>query len=115
MAEEYYKVQDNSWFVKNRGEYYTHNDNLNYMTVTDRALWLLQHFGIKMTEKEYIGLRLTDGMYEEANKSYYVSYSPGRSLKTNIAFILHQADMMATKLEFDEWTRGYKVKVEEKK
>ena len=96
-------------------DYYTHNDNLNYMTVTDRALWLLQHFGIKMTEKEYIGLRLTDGMYEEANKSYYVSYSPGRSLKTNIAFILHQADMMATKIEFDEWKRGYTVKVEEKK
>ena len=47
------------------------------MTVTDRALYLLQHFGIKMSEKEYIGLRLTDGMYEEANKSYYVSYSPG--------------------------------------
>ena len=115
LAEDYYKVQDNSWFVKNRGEYYTHNDKLNYMTVTDRALWLLQHFGIKMSEKEYIGLRLTDGMYEEANKSYYVSYSPGRSLKTNIAFILHQADMMATKIEFDEWKRGYTVKVEEKK
>ena len=24
LAEDYYKVQDNSWFVKNRGEYYTH-------------------------------------------------------------------------------------------
>ncbi len=77
------------------------------MTVTDRALWLLQHFGIKMTEKEYIGLRLTDGMYEEANKSYYISYQPERALKTNIPYVLHQADMMATKIEFDEWKRGY--------
>ena len=85
------------------------------MSVTDRALYLLQHFGIKMTEKEYLGLKLTDGMYEEANKSYYVSYSPERQLKTNIAYILHQADMMATKIEFDEWKRGYTVKVEEKK
>ena len=115
LAEDYYKVQDNSWFVKNRGEYYTHNDNLNYMSVTDRAVWLLQHFGIKMTEKEYLGLRLTDGMYEEANKSYYISYSPGRQLKTNIAYILHQADMMASKIENDQWKRGYEVKKEEKK
>ena len=115
LAEDYSKVQDNSWFVKNRGEYYTHNDNLNYMSVTDRAMWLLQHFGIKMSEKEYLGLKLTDGMYEDANKSYYVSYSPGRQLKTNIAYILHQADMMASKIENDQWKRGYEVKKEEKK
>ena len=115
LAEDYYKVQDNSWFVKNRGEYYTHNDNLNYMSVTDRAMWLLQHFGIKMSEKEYLGLKLTDGLYEESNKSYYIGYTPGRSLKTNIAYILHQADMMATHIEYDEWKRGYTVKVEEKK
>ena len=36
-------------------------------------------------------------------------------MKTNIAFILHQADMMPTHIEYDEWKRGYTVKVEEKK
>ena len=115
LAEDYYKVQDNSWFVKNRGEYYTHNDKLQYMTVTDRALFLLQHFGVQMTEKEYLGLKLTDGLYEDSNKSYYIGYSPGRSLKTNIAYILHQADMMATHIEYDEWKHGDIVKKEEKK
>ena len=29
-----------------------------------------------MSQWEYIGLKLTDGMYEEANKSYYMSYNP---------------------------------------
>ena len=85
------------------------------MTVTDRALYLLQHFGIKMSEKEYIGLRLTDGMYEEANKSYYVSYQLERSLKTNIVSSYIRQTMMATHIEHDEWKRGYTVKVEEKK
>ena len=113
LAEDYYKVQDNTWFVKNRGEYYKHNDNLQYMTVTDRACWILQHFGVKMTENEYIGLRLTDGMYEEANKGYYVSYMPHKQLRSNIAHILHQADMMASKIEYDEWKRGdHDIKVE---
>ena len=76
------------------------------MTVTDRALYLLQHFNVKLTNNEYIGLRLTDGMYEEANKSYYIAYQPERQLRTNIAYILHQADMMATHIEFDQWNRG---------
>ena len=58
-----------------------------------------------MSQWEYIGLKLTDGMYEEANKSYYMSYNPDWGLKSNIAYILHQADMMATHIEFDEWQR----------
>ena len=59
-----------------------------------------------MSQWEYIGLKLTDGMYEEANKSYYMSYNPDWGLKSNIAYILHQADMMATHIEFDEWNRA---------
>jgi len=53
---------------------------------------------------------LTDGLYEESNKSYYIGYSPDRALKTNIAYILHQADMMATHIEFDQWKRGDHLK-----
>ena len=119
LAEDYYVPQDNDWWIKNRGEYYKHNPKLQYMTVTDRALFLLQHYGVQMTENEYLGLKLTDGLYEEANKSYYIGYTPERSLRTNIAYILHQADMMATHIEYDQWKRGYEevkaVKEEVKK
>ena len=52
---------------------------------------------------------LTDGMYEEANKKYYTSFNPDFRLKSNIAYILHQADMMATHIEGDQWRRGDKV------
>ena len=116
LAEDYYTPQDNDWWIKNRGEYYKHNGKLQYMTVTDRALFILQHFGVSMSELEYIGLRLTDGMYEEANKNYYVSYAPERQLKSNIAYILHQADSMATHIEYDMWKRGdHDIKVEKQK
>ena len=106
LAEDYYTPNDSDWHRKNQGLVYKHNGNLQFMTVTDRALFLLQHFGITISENEYIGLMLTDGLYEEANKSYYIGYSPDRALKTNIAYILHQADMMATHIEFDQWKRG---------
>jgi hypothetical protein len=111
LSEDYYTPNDSDWHRKNQGLVYKHNGNLQFMTVTDRALFLLQHFGVKMSEIEYIGLMLTDGMYEEANKSYYVGYGADRSLKTNIAYILHQADMMATHIEADFWKRGdYAIK-----
>ena len=103
---DYYVPQESDWHRNNKGEIYMHNPDLSYMTVTDRALFILQHFGIKMSELEYIGLRLTDGLYEEANKKYYITYSPGNTLKTNIAYILHAADSMATHIEYDEWKRG---------
>ena len=81
LDNDYYIPQDSEWHRKNRGEIFKHNPALQYMTVTDRAIFILNHFGIKMSQWEYIGLRLTDGMYEEANKSYYISYNPDWSLK----------------------------------
>ena len=106
MNNDYYVPQESEWHRKNKGEIFTHNDDLQYMTVTDRAIFLLNQFGLVMSENEYIGLRLTDGLYEEANKSYYISYNPAWQLKSNIAYILHQADSMATHIEYDEWKRG---------
>ena len=106
LEEDYYIPQDSDWHRKNQGSIFKHNPKLQYMSVTDRAIFLLGHFQIPMTEWEYIGLRLTDGMYEEANKTYYMSYNPDWALKSNIAYILHQADMMATHIEGDEWKRA---------
>ena len=106
MDKDYYVPQESEWHRKNQGSIFTHNSELQYMTVTDRAIFLLNQFGITMTENEYVGLRLTDGLYEEANKSYYISYNKDWALKSNIAYILHQADSMATHIEYDEWKRG---------
>ena len=105
LEEDYYIPQDSEWHRKNQGSIFKHNPKLQYMSVTDRSFFILQHFQIPMSEWEYIGLRLTDGMYEDANKTYYMNYNPDWSLKSNIAYILHQADMMATHIEGDEWNR----------
>ena len=121
LVEENYIENDSDWHRKNQGLIYKHNPKIDYMTITDRACWILQHFNVNMTENEYIGLRLTDGMYEDANKGYYMNYSKDNQLTTNMAYILHQADMMASKIEFDQWKRGDhdikvdKVKEEKKK
>ena len=106
LDNEYYIPQDNDWYRKNRGEIYKMNPALQYMKVPDRGLWLLQHYGVKVTDKEYIGIKLTDGLYDEANTAYLKSYNPDYNLRSNMAYILHQADMMATHIEFDQWQRS---------
>ena len=115
MDKDYYVPQESEWHRKNRGEIFTHNGALQYMTVTDRSVYILNQFQIQMSENEYIGLRLADCMYEEANKSYYISYNPDWALKSNIAYILHQADMMATHIEYDQWKYSEVVQDEETK
>ena len=106
LDNDYYIPQTSDWHRTNRGEVYTHNPDLQYMKVPDRGLWLLQHYGVKVTDKEYIGIKLTDGLYDEANTAYLKSYNPDFNLRSNISYILHQADMMATHIEFDQWNRS---------
>ena len=59
------------------------------MSVPDRGLWLLQHYGIKVSDKEMIGMRLTDGLYDEANKKYFMSYNPDWELRSCLPHVLH--------------------------
>ncbi len=103
LDNDYYIPNKSEWHRINQGKIYSHNPDLQYMKVPDRGLWLLQHFGVKVTDKEYIGIKLTDGLFDEANKSYLMSYNPDFALRSHLPHILHQADMMATYIEGDLW------------
>ncbi len=72
------------------------------MLVPDRSLYLLQKYGITVSQKEYLAIMLHDGMYEETNKPYLFSFNPGAKLKTNIVTVLHIADHLAASSEFDQ-------------
>ena len=106
LEGDYYVPNDSKWHIENQGKYYKRGKDLNFMTVTDRAIYLLNHFGVTMSENEYLALRLTDGMYEEANKTYLMQYLDENKVKSNLPILLHQADMLATHIEYDEWKRG---------
>jgi hypothetical protein len=95
---------DNSWEVEKLGKMYKYNTQLQYFTVPDRGLFLLQSRGITMSEKEYLGIKLHDGLYEEPNKSYLVSYQPEARLRSYLPLLVHQADMLAARVEWErEW------------
>lgn len=96
-----YLVQDSEWHRKNQGSMYKNNPDLDFMLIPDRSLYLLQKYGIPVTQKEYLAIKLHDGLFEETNKPYYFSFSPDSKLKTNLVKVLHAADLLAATAELD--------------
>lgn len=110
-SAEQYIVNDSDWHRKNQGKMYKYNPENAYMTVPDRGLFLLQQRGIVVSANEYLAIKLHDGLYDDANKSYYISYSKDSKLRSNLPIILHQADSMASRIEYEKWysTNGAQV------
>ena len=106
LTEDHYIPNPSEWHRKNQGKIYTNNPDLKFMTPPDRGIWILNQVGIKMTENEYIGIKLTDGMYDEGNIQYLKSFAPEKKLKSNMQHILHQADMTTTRIEYEKWEHG---------
>jgi len=96
---EQYIPNPSEWHRKNQGKIYTNNPANSFMTVPDRSLKLLADRGIVVTDNEWFGIKLHDGMYEEANKAYFVNYNPDSALRTNLPYLLHHADMLASRIE----------------
>lgn len=95
----HYIDQDSDWH-RRQGSMYKHNENIQYMKVPDRALYLLQKYGIEVTQKEWLGIKLSDGIYDDGAKSYLISYIPN-AMKTNLPRIIHWADHMSSQCEND--------------
>ncbi len=99
---EYYAPQDQDWKYK-KGEFYKMNPNLPYMEVTDRAVFLLQKFGVTYDWVEYLGIKLADGLFNEATSKYLMQYNPDLYLRTNLPRVIHTADYTACRAEYDQW------------
>ena len=99
--EPVYLIQTDKWRQDKLKEKYYHNGELDFMLIPDRSLFTLQKFGIQVNRKEYIAIRCHDGVYEDANKPYFISNNPDSRMKSNIVNILHTADYLASKIEFD--------------
>jgi hypothetical protein len=105
-GKPYYLPQTDKWRQDKLGELYTHNSDLSYMLIQDRSLFTLQQNGIQVNEKEYLAIKLHDGLYDDVNKPYYLSFNPDSKLRTNLVYILHQADFLASKIEYDTWKQS---------
>jgi len=101
-----YIPQTDKWRQDKLSEMYTFNPDLDFMLIPDRSLFILQKFGIKVSQKEFLGIRLHDGVFDEANKAYFFSYQESSRQKTSIISVLHSADFLASKVEYDIWKKN---------
>ena len=101
-----YIPQTDKWRQDKLSEMYTYNPELDFMLIPDRSLFILQKFGIKVTQKEFLGIRLHDGVFDKANEAYFFSNVESSRQKTSIISVLHCADFLASKVEYDIWKRN---------
>jgi hypothetical protein len=101
---ESYIPQTDQWRKDKLGEDYMFNTKLPFASVPDRGLFMLQSHGIQYTFNEMLAIQTHDGLYDEANKKYLMTYIPEQKPRTCLPFVLHFADMMAARIEFErEW------------
>ena len=102
--EEFYLINPSEWHRTNKGEMYECNNKISYMSVPDRSLFLLTQHGISYSENEMLAIKLHDGLYDDANHSYLKSYLPETKPRTALVYVIHQADVLATRVEFEmQW------------
>jgi hypothetical protein len=89
-TKPYFKIlegQDNLWRRK-RGELYETNKELVYMPTSDRTIFVLNRYGISMSDEEFQAIRISDGQYAKSNVEYSMQ-------ETDLALLLHFADRWA--------------------
>ncbi len=102
--QESYIPQTDKWRKEKLGEDYMFNKQVAFASVPDRGLFMLQSHGVQYTFNEMLAIQTHDGLYDDANKKYLFAYMPEQKPRTSLPYILHQADLMAARIEFErEW------------
>jgi hypothetical protein len=89
---DYYVEQTDSWRRDKLGELYKHNDNITYLTTADRSVFVLQHYGVRLTVDEWLAIKLNDGFSVQENKVYSLKEPP-------LVFAVQTADYISTMIE----------------
>ena len=101
---EAYIPQTDQWRKDKLGENYMFNKALPFSSVPDRSLFLLQQHDIAYSFNEMLAIQTHDGLYDAANEKYLKGFMPEQKPRTALPFILHQADMLAARVEWEqEW------------
>lgn len=96
-----YIPNDSEWHVKNQGAIYKPNTELPFIPIQDASLFILQSEGIQMSFNEWVAIKTHDGLYDDGNKAYLLSSQNESKLRCSLPLVLHQADEMAARIEWE--------------
>ena len=107
---EYYIPQEDDWRRKKLNEWYTQNKEMEYMTVHDRALWLLSKYNVDVNEHVYKAILCADGLFDPAAETYFRAYNDTSHV---LGSIIHFGDWLSTICEKQNWLQGEEEHEEE--
>lgn len=68
LEQQLYVEQDSSWHREKLGQNFKYNENCERMTVPHRTLYLLQQYGINLSQDEWIAVLVSQGaQYQETS------------------------------------------------
>jgi hypothetical protein len=73
---DFYLPQTDSWLLEKRGEVYKYNNDIDYLATPDRSVFIMQHYGVRLTPEEWLAIKLNDGFVYDPNKPYCLKISP---------------------------------------
>ena len=109
-TQPYYKYQTDDWRRKKLNEWYTHNKDLDYMTVHDRALWILAKYHVDVNPHVYKAILCADGLFDPAAETYFRAYNDTRHV---LGSIVHFGDWLSTICEKQNWMQDEEEHQEE--
>jgi len=87
-----YVVNPSDWHREKLGALYEIPKHIRHMAICDRSLFILQKYGITLSEEEYLAIRLSEGQNVRENEGY-------RYRETDLAVLLATANTMAERAE----------------
>jgi hypothetical protein len=94
LESDFLVEQDSDWHREKLGQMYKYNEDADKMSVSHRTLYLLQHFGVKLSKDEWVAIQLASGSHFEENR-FYVGDEPTLALLLQQAkrIVLHQSSV----------------------
>ena len=97
-TEPFYKRKNSKWHETKLGLFYEINKDLLYLDHAHLSLYMLQKHNVPLSQEEFQAIITHDGPYIPGYESY--------KFKTcGLADLLHQADLIATKMEKQNWIK----------
>lgn len=96
LAHPYYLEQENDWRAANLGEVFVLNrdtDQLPYLPIPIRGLWIAQQFGVELTEEEYQAVIASDGPQTPHGKQVVSTF-----LEDPLTMVVHFADIWVSQV-----------------
>ena len=84
LENDYFVEQTSDWHRDKLGQMYKFNEDLNKMAVSHRTLWLLQNYGVQLSNDEWLAIQLAQGSHFEENR-FYVGHEPTLALALQTA------------------------------